>query len=409
MNLRISSKLKLVRVFLILGFFSILFFGLSNIVSANDSLVVENVEFSYTFAETLDISALIPESNAIENLTIVIEPENQQARQIQAVINKDHTIISTLDLQTNAFVPFTRIYVWFEAEMNNGVIVNSPSYWFDYLDNRFDWKSNSSNLFNIFWVNGDSAYGQKCQQIARAGLERATQLLPVIPQTPVEIYIYPDETSLQSVFTLDSQIWVNGHAFLNANRILVADTQPLEDITDIERTIPHEIMHLLQFQVTGTNYQLAPSWLTEGLSTQTELYANPEYQRKLTDGLQNNSLTPLSNLCSGLPPDSAHLIVDYAQSSSVVEYIQRQFGNQVFLTMLQNASSGMDCEKNTFSSLGISIQQLERDWRDSMLNKNSGNSSNKISSILWIGIPVVLLITGVCILIIRRKKLKAAQ
>jgi len=406
--LRISIDLKSLRVILLISLFLLTFCGQVSSAKADSALRVDNVVYDYIFAKNLHISASLPQASEIKNISLIIGPDNQQTRQVPFTMSADNRIDVNYDLSMSGFAPFSRIYYWFEAEIKNGSINTSPSYWFDYVDNRFSWKNSESNLFTIYWVTGDAAYGQKLQQLARSGLEQATRLLPVVPETPVQIYVYPDDISLQTVLTMNSQDWVNGHAILSSNRILVVDKQPVEDLTDLERIIPHEIMHLLEFQVTGENYNNSPAWLLEGLSTQAELYPNPERERDLTISITDKTLKPLSELCSGLSQDPAQQGIDYAHSSAVVGFIQHNYGNQVFMKMLENASSGMDCESNIQSSLGISTQQLDNDWQNSLKPKNVFFSSIPIATILWIAIPVILVLAG-SVILLRRRKISKTQ
>jgi len=408
MTLRISIDLKSLRVFLLISLFLFTFCGQVSSAKADSTLIIDNVVYDYVFAKNLHISASLPQASEIKNISLIIGPDNQQTRQVPFTMSADNRIDVNYDLSMSGFAPFSRIYYWFEAEIKNGSINTSPSYWFDYVDNRFSWKNSESNLFTIYWVTGDAAYGQKLQQLARSGLEQATRLLPVVPETPVQIYVYPDDISLQTVLTMNSQDWVNGHAILSSNRILVVDKQPVEDLTDLERIIPHEIMHLLEFQVTGENYNNSPAWLLEGLSTQAELYPNPERERDLAISISEKTLKPLSELCSGLSQDPAQQGIDYAHSSAVVGFIQQNYGNQVFLRMLENASIGMGCESNIQSSLGISTQQLDNDWQNSLKPKNVFFSSIPIATILWIAIPVILVLAG-SVILLRRRKISKTQ
>jgi LPXTG-motif cell wall-anchored protein len=376
----------------------------ADIVSSDNSLNLVNVTHSYEFGKSLTISATLPQPGTVRNISLLIQPDNQESRQTPLTIENAGEIRTVYDLSSNSIAPFSRVYYWFEAELNDGTMSTSPAYWFDYLDNRYDWKTNSTGMFNIYWTNGDASYGQKLQQIARSGLERATQLIPVVPNLPISIYIYPDEASFQSVLTLGSQAWVNGYTYLSSNRILVTDSTPFEDVTDVERTIPHEIMHLLQYQIAGSNYSNAPAWLTEGLATQTELYANPELQRSLLSAVKAGSLSPLSQLCLGISKDANQALVNYAQSGSLVDYIQQNYGNQIFVTMLQNSVSGLNCDQNVKSTLGISQQQLEIDWLNSISGSGTGTSSGNI--LFWVGIPALLIFSGIVVFLIRRRKMQ---
>jgi hypothetical protein len=377
--------------------------------AGENSLEITNVAHTYKFGSELTITAILPHPEIIRSITLVIQPDSQQSRQVEVNASAAGEIVTQYDLTTNGFTPFTRIYYWFEAEMSDGTIVSSSSYWFDYNDNRFEWKSSSTNLFTIFWTEGDTSYGQKLQSIARSGLERSTQLLPVVPILPVEVYVYPNTSSMQSVLSLDSQSWVNGHTFIYSNKILVADSPSLEDTTDLERTLPHEIMHLLQYQLMSTSYSNAPTWLLEGLATQSELYANSELERTVVTAQKDGSTLSFGDLCHGFPNDANLATLAYAQSSSLVAYIQRTYGNQVFPTFLQNAVNSLDCEQNVKSTLGITLQQVELDWQASLDDSSKKSMPAGFQLALWIGIPLLLLFTGLLIRNIRKRQLNNFQ
>ena len=378
-------------------------------VSGDNGLDITDITHAYEFGRELTISANVPHPELVRNITLVIQPDSQQPRQVEITPSTEGVIAIQYDLTTNGFIPFTRIYYWFEAEMSDGSMSSSASYWFDYIDNRYEWKSNSTNLFTIFWTEGDTLYGQKLQTLARSGLEKATQLLPVVPVLPVEIYVYPNTSSLQSGLSLDSQSWVYGHTFVNSNKILVSDSPSLEDTTDLERTIPHETMHLLQYQLLSTSYSNAPTWLLEGLATQSELYANADFEREFSNAQKAGTLIPFGDLCFGFSNDAKLATLAYAQSSSLVAYIQRTYGNQVFLTLLQNAANGLDCEQNVKSAFGITLQQLELDWKSSINSTSNPSASTPYQLVLWIGIPLLLIITGLLIMNYRKRQVNVSQ
>ena len=409
-NLRKTSDLMRLIPRLLIGLMVMFAFLLpKGNVSGEDSLEITNVAHTYEFGNELTITGFLPHPELIRNITLVIQPDSQQSRQVELTPSAAGEIVTQYDLTTNGFNPFTRIYFWFEAEMSDGAISSSSSYWFDYNDNRFEWKSSSTNLFNIFWTEGDTAFGQKLQSIARSGLERSTQLLPVVPILPVEVYVYPNTSSMQSVLSLDSQSWVNGHTFIQSNKILVADSPSLEDTTDLERNIPHEIMHLLQYQLMSTSYSNAPTWLLEGLATQSELYANSELERAFVTAQKEGSLLSFGDLCHGFPNDANVATVAYAQSSSLVAYIQRTYGNQVFPVFLQNAASGLDCEQNVKSTLGITLQQVELDWQATLDTTGKKPMPAAYQLALWIGIPLLVLFTALLIRNFRKRQLNNLQ
>jgi hypothetical protein len=372
---------------------------------AQGELLVTEVEQQYQFAKNLTIHAVIEDPNSIQKLIMIIRPNGQSSRQVIVTPTSDGRIEIDYNLETDTIEPFNRVFYWFEAELNNGTILSSPSYWFDYVDNRFTWKSNESKLFNIYWVEGDNAFGQKLQDIARDGLERATQLLPVVPELPIIVYVYPDYGSVQSALSLSDQSWVSGHTSENMGVILVEKSLPLSDFTDLERQIPHEIMHILHYQSLGVSYANAPAWLLEGLATETELYPNPDAQRALEVALTNNTIVPISNLCQGFSKDAEEAQLNYAQSASLVKYIREKYGVIVFPEFLDNAKTGVSCGQNVESVLGISSEQLEQNWHQTLLPQDQQNPIDT-KLLFLVLIPVTTIIIGIFVLLrIKRSRI----
>ena len=103
----------------------------------------------------------------------------------------------------------------------------------------------------------------------------------------------------------------------------------------MERQIPHEIMHILEYQITGTSYNQIPVWLLEGLASSAELYPNPDYQQVLEKAVDEDSLLPMSVLCQDFPRDLSGALLAYAQSNSFVRFLNQNFGTRDTLSLVE--------------------------------------------------------------------------
>jgi hypothetical protein len=323
---------------------------------------VSNVSLNYDFGSTLQISAEILQPEDFSSYVLIIQPDGQSPRQIGFTPNPSGFIEITYDLKQDSLKPFARIYYWFELIKLDGTTLSTASFWFDYLDDRLSWQSNETELFRISWVEGDAAFGQKLQDVAREGLKKATSILPLSPQLPIHIYVYPKIEELQQALTLTGQSWTAGHASPEIGVILVSNDNPSTEVIEMERQIPHELMHILEYQATGEHYADIPVWLSEGLATSAELYPNPDLQRILMEGYAAGQLFSIESLCAGFPQDARSAQLAYAQSVSFVNYIKDRFGLQVFADLLENTSFGQTCVNSISSTLNISLTQLEQDW-----------------------------------------------
>jgi hypothetical protein len=130
-----------------------------------------------------------------------------------------------------------------------------------------------------------------------------------------------------------------------------------------ERDLPHELTHVLIYQITTPNYHAVPFWLNEGLAVLHETQPNPVYRVTLDRAYQADELLPLTSLCGGFPLDSAEATLAYAQSRSVVSYVRDRWGQAKIVEMLDAYGDGATCEGGTQRALGVSLAALESDWR----------------------------------------------
>ena len=70
----------------------------------------------------------------------------------------------------------------------------------------------------------------------------------------------------------------------------------------------------------------------------------------------------LERLTTKFPADKPSLMLAYEQSKSVVDYIDRKYGKGAILDLLGHLKNGMPMEAAAIESLGISTDELEKDW-----------------------------------------------
>ncbi len=329
---------------------------------AQDQELVTDVQLDYQFGSAITLTAKITDVSQYSSILLILQPDGQSSRLVEIIPAVDGSVAIDYNLNLDPLRPFGRVYYWFELTSQDRVSQTTPSYWFDYLDNRYQWVSSESELFHIHWVDGADAFGQKAQQIASEGLKAATGFLPVTPDFPIKIYIYPNLEALQQALVLSGQPWTAGHASPDIGVLLVSNNSQSAELIEMERQIPHELMHVLEYKLAGSSYSAIPAWLNEGLATSVELYPDPDLQRVLNEAHKDGTLLSISSLCNGFPKDAKTAQLAYAQSSSFVNYLNGRFGSQIFTKLIENAASGQTCANAVNASVDVSLDQLEKDW-----------------------------------------------
>lgn len=363
-----------------------------------------NVQATYQFGESLSISASIPQAASIESVSVTLQSSNGQQLQFSTILDTDGNISVQIDLRENQISAFSRVYYWFEITDKDGTTLTSPSYWFDYQDNRFIWQKSESKWFIINSTDSLKISATDLQNIALASLKSATDILPISPPLPIQIYIYPDAESLMStLISSSSKEWIAGEALPNTGMIFVSASGDINNQNELERQIPHELMHLLEYEVARQNYDAAPVWLLEGLATNAENYPSPEQSRLLQNAYQTNNLIPMRQLCSSFPPDASQTSLAYAQSASFVSYLSGQYGTSKIIELLELSGDGLNCSQILAQGLGKDLTSTEADWLRTTFNANS-NGLNLMD--YWPVFPGLLIISGIILVVRRHQKIE---
>lgn len=369
-------------------------------VSSQQGSLIADAKVNYTFQQELTIQATFSSSVPAVKAQLNLQPQNGEIRQIEISTPVTDDLKIKIDLQKLPLPTFSRIYYWFVILFPDNTSYTSPSYWFDYIDNRFLWNSNSSKWFNLYWTDHDTNFGLHIQSLALDGLKNATGVLPVSPDLPVSIFVYPDAASLQDAISETTGADITGNAIPDTNAILVSSSDDLTNTTNLERQVPHELMHLLEYHLTGANYASAPAWLLEGLATNAENYKDPDQARALKLAFQQNSLIPLDQLCNAFPHESIQSTLAYAESASFTQFLTEKFGTDKMISLLQNAGNGLSCQQLILNTLGENLTDLESSWHQEVQNQRADSNG-------WLSywpIPFVAVVLLIPLLLIRKNR-----
>ncbi len=332
---------------------------------------ISDVSVIYAFGEQAIFQAKIHSNIAIQQTFLFMLPEGQSTRIVNVTLDDQGQTNLQYDIKNNPVRPFARVAYWYRVTTADGSNLESQKYSFDYIDNRFKWQNLDDNNFQINWYERDLNFGQQALNQAEAGLQSAEKYLPVTPSSPIKIYIYNRATDLQSALQLGQESWVAGEASPDLRVVVISIPTGPDQNLEMERQIPHEITHVLQYQVAGTAYQQLPTWLVEGTASIAELYPDPDYQVALNKATTAGTLLPIETLCTSFPRDASNAYLAYAESASFVRMIHEKYGSSGIQTLMKKYEDGMGCDEGAMAALGSSLPQLQVSWKQEMLGVDS--------------------------------------
>jgi hypothetical protein len=336
-------------------------------------LPISELGISYQFGDSITFQARLNPPAPISEAYLLFRAEGETAtRVLPLTVESDGKTSLHYDMKNGPVRPFAIIHYQYRVKLQTGEELISEELFLNYEDNRFPWQIVSGDGLTVHWYAGDISFGQDAMDVARRGLKHASELLLVGAAKPINIYIYASSTDLQKALELGGLPFVGGHASPDLHLALVAIAPSPEQGLEMDRKIPHELAHILTYDLTQERYNHLPTWFQEGIATQVELAANPDYPRALLQASKTKNLIPLANLCGSFPQDTGRAFLAYAEAESFTNFLIEKYGQTGLLALTQAYGDGLDCEQGAQRALGQPLSQLEIDWRASALGENAG-------------------------------------
>jgi hypothetical protein len=333
---------------------------------------IQDVTVSYEFSQQITFRAHLEPADEIQEVYLFLQPVGETTRLGKAEVSTDGDLVFVFDAQKDPLEPFIHVVYWLRVILKDQQEIESQRFSFDYNDNRFEWQSLQDEQFVVHWYEGEMDFGQSVLNVAHQGLDSATSILPVDISQQINIYVYARSVDLQGALQSAQRTWVAGHASPVSSIILITVPAGPAQRLELERQIPHEMVHLLEYQLVGKDYTRMPVWLVEGLASMAELYPNPEYQRVLQTSAREGNLLSISTLCESFPRDASGAFLAYAQAKSFTQFLYETYGSSGLLTLIQHYQDGLGYEEGAAATFGSGLQQLEFRWQQEVLGVQAG-------------------------------------
>lgn len=327
----------------------------------------ENAQSSveYAFGQVLDFNLRLENPTNVESVTLFFKAPEFENTYVAEVPFSTGEISYPVDLNQVRLAPFTTVTYWWQLENKDGSTVSVPEQTFAYVDDQFEWQTLTQNDISVNWTGDDVGLGQLGHDIVAEAQPLLAELIPNAPQSGFDVYIYPSSADLRAALRLTGRDWVGAHAHPELGVLLVTAVNSRTAATDLRQSIPHEMVHYDLYQVLGANYETLPVWFNEGVASLIESNPNPNYELVLKTAVTNQATTPFSQLCERFPLAEDQAVLAYAQSLSMLEYIQDRYGNSGIQQLIAAYANGGDCESGVEQALGLSMAELEQAWLQS--------------------------------------------
>lgn len=360
----------------------------------------QSASFVYGESLTFEVRATAP--GTLQSARLTVRVANRESIFSEAVSIQPGTTISafhTMTVEALRLPPVARISYFWDFQDANSNLYRSDEQMLLYEDTYVSWRWErvSQGRITVNTDGRDQIASSTAVEIATGALAKQSQSLGFTIQDDILIYVYPDLAQMASSLRMHDQKvqdWVAAYAIPDQHTILVSATAGPEMVPNLQRDLPHEISHLVVYDLAGKSAPKVPGWLNEGLALATLPEPDPSLKDVLDEAVRDGVLLSLETLCasdfSRMPPHDAALA--YAQSDSMVRYITNRYGMSQIQALISGYADGLSCSGAVERALGIPLATLETQWHGELSRTVTSNPRQEVSLAPWIIAWVVSLI-----------------
>jgi tetratricopeptide (TPR) repeat protein len=209
-------------------------------------------------------------------------------------------------------------------------------------------------------------------QLARESLEALSKRWEFTPEGPILLEMFPshDDFAVRTL-GLPGMLGALGACF---GRVVTLDSPRARPpgMFNWGETLWHEMAHVITLQLSNNRL---PRWLSEGTSVYEERRARREWGRDMdlpfARFMEKGELLKIKDLNAGFS-SSQTISYTYYQASLLVEHIVEVHGQRKLRALVTAYADGTDTEGAIQKALGISIDELQKSFDESLETRYAG-------------------------------------
>ncbi len=244
--------------------------------------------------------------------------------------------------------------------------VTGPQAQVTVVHDRLGWRTVEGPLVRLHWYEGDDAFAQRALEIGESAVARASALLGVTEDEPIDFFIYPNQTDMYEALGAGTRENVGGQAHAEI-RTMFGLIEPNEINSDwVDTLVAHELTHLVFDTATRNSFRSPPRWLNEGVAVYLSEGYTGAWRQTVEQAAQSGSLIPLDGLAGLFPTPADQFRLAYGESVSAVDYFVRTFDEERLWQLVRSYARGVSDDEAFLDATGADLAAFNAAWMGSL-------------------------------------------
>ena len=228
---------------------------------------------------------------------------------------------------------------------------------------QHEWQTIRSNRVEIYFPKGSDWLARFTARASEQALDQLEEAWGFEVEGAIPLIIYNSHNSFSETNVIGGRITegVGGFTEFNRSRVVIPYEGSYERMRHV---IHHELVHAVQFKMfrSGSLKSMAlnrlmslPLWVVEGVAEFESLGWDINADNVLRDAVISDYLPPIEQMLYG--------VFAYKGGQALYRYLALTYGRDKIGRFLKSLKSGGHVERSLGEAFGVSMAQLEREWR----------------------------------------------
>jgi hypothetical protein len=237
--------------------------------------------------------------------------------------------------------------------------VDGPAARVTVVDQRFAWRVLDGRRVRVHWYEGDEAFARRAQAIGQRAIERASDLLGVTLDDPVDFFVYASTEPFREALGPAARENVGGQAN-PALATFFGLIEPSEiDSSWVDVLVAHELTHLVFAEAADNPYRRTPRWLDEGVAVHLSQGYDAADRAIVEEAAAAGRLLPLRALGGLFPTSRDQFALAYAESVAAVDLFIATYGEDRLVALIRSYATGVTDEEAFRDATGSGLAAFD--------------------------------------------------
>jgi hypothetical protein len=242
------------------------------------------------------------------------------------------------DATSRGITPNTPVaYRW--RATSSGIMTLSPEGTLLYDDDRpgLDWHSARIGDATVHWYGGAESEARKFGAISADAASAAEKLFGHSLAGPIDLFVYATHDDFFGALGPGAREWTGAATFPELRTVFM--WLGAGSVSYLDRTVTHEVTHVVFYDATHNPFHEPAKWFNEGLAVWSE-QQSASGQRATVEGAAGSGLLAFEGIAESFPISPTAAGLSYAEGASMVQMIIDRYGRGAIADIIAAFRSG---------------------------------------------------------------------